>query len=83
MLKMQTDKSLNVRSLISSSMKAMRESDECTDSWKTDPLGHSTREQTHQQDAKKVIEPQMKEVVRRISNDERAQSLRDVDVKSL
>ncbi len=42
----------------------------------------STKEQTHQQDAKKVIESQMKKNVKRISNDERTQSLRDVDVKN-
>jgi hypothetical protein len=44
---------------------------------------HSIKEQTHQQNAKKIIESQIKENVKRISNDERAQSLRDVDVKSL
>ncbi len=44
---------------------------------------HSIKKQTHQQDVKKIIESQMKESVRRILNDERAQILRDVDVKSL
>jgi hypothetical protein len=38
---------------------------------------------SHQQNVQKVIESQMKENVRRISNDERTQSLRDADVKNL
>jgi hypothetical protein len=44
---------------------------------------HFIKEQIHQQNVKKVIESQMKKSVKRISNDERAQSLRDADVKSL
>jgi hypothetical protein len=44
---------------------------------------HFIKEQTHQQNVKKVIEFQMKKNVKRISNDERAQNLRDADVKNL
>ncbi len=44
---------------------------------------HSTKEQTLQQDVKKIIESQMKENVKRISNDERTQILRDADIKNL
>ncbi len=43
MLKMQTDESSNVKNLILSSMKAMRKSEKCTDSWKTDSLNCQTR----------------------------------------
>ncbi len=43
---------------------------------------HSTSKQTHRQDVKKVIEFQMKNNVKRILNDERAQNLRCADVKN-
>ncbi len=44
---------------------------------------HSTSKQTHRQNVKKVIESKMKDSVKRILNDERAQSLRCVDIKNL
>jgi hypothetical protein len=43
---------------------------------------HFIKKQIHQQNVKKVIESQMKKNVKQILNDERRQSLRDVDVKS-
>ncbi len=44
---------------------------------------HFTKEQIHEQNVKKIIESQMKKNVKRILNDERAQNLRDVNVKNL
>jgi hypothetical protein len=44
---------------------------------------HFIKKQIHQQNVNEIIESQMKKNVRRISNDERAQNLRDADVKNL
>jgi ABC-type Fe3+ transport system substrate-binding protein len=41
------------------------------------------KEQTHQQNVKKIIEFQMKKNVKQILNNEQTQNLRDVNVKNL